>query len=112
MRVFTTLLSPAEARARYLAALSPAPLGTEEAVRVPTGGMLPAGADAVVIQERTRVLGETVEVHRPVRPGENMISRGEDGRAGDAGLRAGRRLRPQDLGILAGLGHARVAVRL
>ncbi len=182
MRVFTTLLSPAEARARYLAALSPAPLGTEtvpldqaldrvlaadlvagedlppfdrstvdgfavratdveqggesaparlrlvgevrmgdatalrlgagETVRVPTGGMLPAGADAVVIQERTRVLGEVVEVHRPVRPGENMISRGEDVRAGDTVLRAGRRLRPQDLGILAGLGHARVAVRL
>ncbi len=83
-----------------------------ETVRVPTGGMLPAGADAVVMQERTHLLGETVEVHRPVRPGENMISRGEDVRAGDAVLRAGRRLRPQDLGILAGLGHARVTVRL
>src|SRR3989304_4460551 len=83
-----------------------------ETVRVPTGGMLPPGADAVVIQERSRVLDETVEVHRPVRSGENMISRGEDVRAGDTVLRAGRRLRPPDLGVLAGLGHARVAVRL
>ncbi len=83
-----------------------------ETARVPTGGMLPAGADAVVMQEHTGGPGETVAVRRSVRPGENVLYRGEDVRAGDVVLRAGRRLRPQDLGMLAGLGHPEVAVRV
>ncbi len=82
-----------------------------EAVGVPTGGMLPPGADAVVMQEHVGVAGATLEVYRAVRPGENVLPRGEDVRAGSVVLRAGRRLRPQDLGILAGLGHSRVLVR-
>jgi len=82
-----------------------------EAAGVPTGGMLPPGADAVVMQEHVRVAGTTLEVHREVRSGENVLPRGEDVRAGSVVLRAGRRLRPQDLGILAGLGHSRALVR-
>ncbi|MDQ7849957.1 MAG: molybdopterin molybdotransferase MoeA [Armatimonadota bacterium] len=82
-----------------------------EAVRVPTGGMLPPGADAVVMQEDVRADGATLEVRRALRPGENVLPRGEDVPAGSVVLRAGRRLRPQDLGILAGLGHSRVLVR-
>lgn len=86
-------------------------VGPGEAAGVPTGGMLPPGADAVVMQEHVRVDGATLEVRRAVRPGENVLRRGEDVRAGSVVLRAGRRLRPQDLGILAGLGHSRVLVR-
>jgi len=182
MRVFTTLLAPADARARYQAALSLAAMGSEtigldealdrvlaadvvaaedlppfdrstvdgyavraadlenasdaapapvrligevrtgeaaahqigpgEAVRVPTGGMLPTGADGVVMQEHTALADGTVEIRHRARPGENVLGRGEDVRTGDLVLRAGRRLRPADLGILAGLGHARVVVRL
>lgn len=87
-------------------------VGPGEAVRVPTGGVLPRGADAVVMQEHVQMDGEEIGIRRPVRSGENVLSRGEDVRRGDVVLRAGRRLRPQDLGILAGLGRARVPVRL
>jgi molybdopterin molybdotransferase len=83
-----------------------------ESIRVPTGGMVPDGADAVVMQEYTETTGEVVRIRRGVRSGENIVGRAEDVRGGETVLRAGRRLRPQDLGILAGLGHARVAVYL
>jgi len=81
-------------------------------VRIPTGGMLPAGADAVVMQEQTEVDGATVLVRRAVRARENVVGRGEDVRAGTVVLRRGRRLRPADLGILAGLGLVEVDVAL
>lgn len=83
-----------------------------ETARVPTGGMLPAGCDAVAMQEHCVVEGPMVAVRRPARPGENVIARGEDVRAGEVVLREGRRLQPQDLGILAGLGYEHVAVRV
>ena len=46
------------------------------AVRIPTGGMLPSGADAVVMQEQTDLDGAAVRVGRGVRPGENIVARG------------------------------------
>jgi len=82
------------------------------AVRIPTGGMLPSGADAVVMQEQTDLDGAAVRVGRGVRPGENIVARGADVRAGDIALRRGRRLRPADLGILAGVGATDVEVFL
>lgn len=86
-------------------------LGQGECAWVPTGGMMPAGADAVVMVEHTELLGDdTVLVHRPVGPGENVIRVGEDARAGERVLEAGRRLRPQDVGVLAALGQERVEV--
>ncbi len=76
-----------------------------ECVRIATGGMLPDGADAVVMFEHTQLLDEkTIEVMRPVSPGENVIQAGEDVRKGECVLRCGHRLRPQDVGALAGLG--------
>ena len=81
-----------------------------EAARIPTGGALPDGADAVVMQEYTVRGTRTVAVERPVRPGDNVVSRGADVRAGEIILRPGRRLRPQDLGLLAGLNRPDVAV--
>ncbi|HEV8339649.1 MAG TPA: gephyrin-like molybdotransferase Glp [bacterium] len=181
MRVFTTLLTPAEAQARYRAALPLRPLGAETvgldealdrilaadlvadedlppfdrstvdgyalraadvaraaletpvrlsitaevrmgedrtltlpmgcAVRIPTGGVLPTGADAVVMQEHVRQSGGEASISRPLGVGENVLSRGEDVRRGTVVLRAGRRLRSADLGILAGLGRVRVSVR-
>ncbi|MDR7421671.1 MAG: molybdopterin molybdotransferase MoeA [Armatimonadota bacterium] len=80
------------------------------AVRVPTGGMLPPGADAVVMQEEVEITSETVAVRRSVRAGENVVDRGIDVRAGETLLSRGRRLRPADLGVLAGQGVARVQV--
>lgn len=85
-------------------------LGRGEAVRIPTGGAIPPGADAVVMQEQAVRRDGTVSVEKRVDSGENIVRRGEDLRAGDLVLRPGRRLRPQDVGLLAGLNHAEVEV--
>lgn len=84
-------------------------LGPGQAARIPTGGSLPTGADAVVMVEHTAVLGGglgagTIEIRRTVAPGENVMLPGEDVRAGDWALPAGRVLRAQDIGLLAALG--------
>ncbi len=81
------------------------------AVWIPTGGMLPPGADAAVMVEHTEdVGGGLITVHRPVTVGENIISRGEDCRAGQLVLAEDARLRPAEIGLLAGLGFTRVRV--
>ncbi|MDJ0782672.1 MAG: molybdopterin molybdotransferase MoeA [Desulfosarcinaceae bacterium] len=81
------------------------------AAQIATGGMLPAGTDAVVMVEHTDQLDETtIEVYKSVAPGQNMVSRGEDVAAGSEVLSAGTRLRPQELGLLAALGRAVVDV--
>ncbi|GAB6158448.1 molybdopterin molybdotransferase MoeA [Desulfotomaculum varum] len=78
---------------------------------VPTGGMLPAGADAVVMVEYTEELDQhTIGVTKPVAPGDHVVRRGEDVAAGNLVLQAGHRLRPQDLGLLAAVGVARIPV--
>ncbi|RDV83671.1 molybdopterin molybdenumtransferase MoeA [Ammonifex thiophilus] len=82
-----------------------------EAWRISTGGMLPEGADAVVMVEYTEELDEeTVAIYRPVAPGENVVRRGDDVQAGRVILPAGRRLRPADVGLLATCGWDRVPV--
>lgn len=86
-------------------------LGPGEAVKIATGGMLPAQADAVVMLEYTDSVDETmIEVTRPVAPGENVVRRGDDLKQGEMMLPRGHRLRPQDLGALAGVGLLEVAV--
>jgi molybdopterin molybdotransferase len=82
-----------------------------KAITIPTGGMLPAGADAVVMVEYTYPLdAQTIEVTRAVAPGENVLKKGEDIAVNERLLPRGWRLRPQDLGMLAALGIGRVAV--
>lgn len=79
--------------------------------RIATGGMLPDAADAVVMVEQTQEVGSnTIEVLRPVAPGENVVQIGEDIRAGEPLLRRGQMLRPQDVGGLAALGITSVCV--
>ncbi len=86
-------------------------LGPGKAVSIPTGGMLPAGADAVVMVEYTYALdGTTIEVTKPVAPGDNVLKEGEDISLGEELFPAGRRLRPQDVGALAALGIGSVQV--
>lgn len=84
----------------------------EGAVRIPTGGMLPQGADAIVMQEYVDADGAAILVRRAARPGDNVVEHGIDVRAGQVILRRGRRLRSADLGILAGVGLADVEVVL
>ncbi len=87
------------------------PLGTAEALRIATGGMLPELADAVVMVEHTELLSEnTVAVYRAVAPGENTIARGEDLKKGETVLQAGHILRPQDIGLISALGCREVEV--
>lgn len=82
-----------------------------EAVRIATGGMLPDGADAVVMVEHTQdVDATTIEVLRPVAPGEHVIQVGEDVASGDLLISTGHLLRPQDIGGLLALGIVEVAV--
>ena len=75
------------------------------AVRIATGGMLPGGADAVVMVEYTEELDSaTILVVRPVAPGENVVQKGEDIREGQVLVKAGTVIRPQEMGGLAGIG--------
>jgi len=88
-----------------------ASLGAGETMRIATGGMLPAGSDAVVMVEYTETLGaDTVAVHRAVAPGENTITRAEDLKEGEEIFPRGHRLRPQDIGLMAALGVTVVEV--
>ena len=83
-----------------------------KAARIPTGGMLPAGADSVVMVEYTEELDrKSVAINRSVAPWENVIRPGDDFSAGQEVLRAGKPLRPQEIGLLAGLGKQKVTVR-
>jgi molybdopterin molybdotransferase len=73
--------------------------------------MLPPGADAVVMIEHTQVLdAQTIEVFRSVSPGDHLIRIGEDLKRGQPMIPRGHRLRPQDLGLLAGVGIRQVTV--
>lgn len=86
-------------------------LETGQAWKIPTGGMLPPGADAVVMVEYTEALDDkTIGVTRPVGPGENIVRRGEDVARGDVVLPAGHIIRPQDLGMLSAVGVSEVEV--
>ena len=83
-----------------------------QAMEIATGGMLPVGADAVVMIERTQSFGTNeIEVYAPVAPGENVIQVGEDVRRGEPILPVGRRLRPQDIGGLLAVGITSLQVR-
>jgi len=86
-------------------------LGVGEAALVHTGGMIPDGANAVVMVENTqRVDAGSIEVMKPVAEGENVIQVGEDMRQGSSVLMPGRQLRPQEIGGLLALGITQITV--
>jgi molybdopterin molybdotransferase len=82
------------------------------AVRVMTGAPLPAGTDAVVPAEYAEEQEGSVSVTLAVGPGKHVGLRGEDIRAGAVVFDSGRRLRPQDVGLLASIGIDRIRVRM
>jgi molybdopterin molybdotransferase len=86
------------------------PLVPGSAARIFTGAQLPAGADAVVMQEDCEALGEDVRVLAVPQPGQWIRRRGEDVRRGDVVLAAGTRLTPQALGLAASVGAAALGV--
>ena len=81
------------------------------AARIFTGAPLPAGADAVVMQELCALDGATVTINHVPHMGEWIRRRGEDIAAGAVILRAGQRLRAQDIGLAASIGRTDLAVR-
>jgi len=79
------------------------------AMRISTGGMIPEGADAVVMIEYCHSVDEkTIEVSRAVAPLENVIRKGDDFQKGALVFEKGAVLRPQDIGLLAGLGIQKI----
>jgi molybdopterin molybdotransferase len=87
------------------------PLQTGEALRIFTGGVLPAGADAVVIQEDTTREGDVVGINEAAISGKHIRPAGVDFNEGDVLLRAGTRLTDRDLALAAGMNHPSLPVR-
>ena len=86
-------------------------LAPGQTARILTGGMLPEGADCVVMVEYSRPAGGSlVELVRTQAPGDHVLEHDEDAAAGKTLIAAGRRLRPQEIGLLAALGQVRVPV--
>ncbi len=82
-----------------------------QTVRLFTGSIVPAGAEAVVIQEDVTVDGEMVASGVTIRPGQHIRPRGQDFAAGQMLLPEGRVLTPRDIGLLAASNHPWVTVR-
>lgn len=85
-------------------------LGPEELVAIPTGGMLPRGADAVVMVEDTARAGDWVEVRRAVQRGESLLFMGEDVAIGDTLLGRGELVDCTSSGLLSTMGIERLEV--
>jgi len=86
-------------------------IGPGEAARIATGGMLPEGADSVIMVEHTDALDDTtIEAYRSVAPGQHVIEKGEDIRHTEPALMKGTRIRPQESGLLAACGRTEISV--
>nr|WP_249802769.1 gephyrin-like molybdotransferase Glp [Bradyrhizobium sp. 44] len=85
-------------------------VGAGEAVRIFTGGVVPGGADAVVIQEDTVAAGKRVTIKEAAIAGRHIRPAGVDFREGDVLLRKGSRLTERDLALAAGMNHPHLAV--
>jgi len=85
-------------------------VGPGEAARIFTGAVMPAGADAVVIQEFAKRDGDIIEIEKPAIKGRHIRVQGLDFKAGDTLLSAGHRLTARDLALASGMNHPRVHV--
>ena len=81
------------------------------AADISTGGMLPEGADSVVMVEHTETIGEnSVEIYKSVAPLQNVIDSSEDFAKGEVVLKKGLKLRPPEIGLAAALGYSKIKV--
>jgi molybdopterin molybdotransferase len=85
-------------------------LGAGECVRIMTGGVVPDGADTVVMQERAKANGKSIAFAPGQKTGQNVREAGEDLKAGSVALAKRRIVRPAELGLVASLGIGEVAV--
>lgn len=83
-------------------------IGPGECAAIYTGAAIPAGADAVVMVERTKTEGEFIDISVSVKKGENIRFRGEDVKKGELLLKAGATLRPQEIAVCASFGAGRI----
>lgn len=95
---------------RIAAGVAPQPLQADTAARIFTGAEIPAGADTVVMQEDCSESPAGLLINESPRPGQHVRPQGQDIRNGQCILEQGRRLLPQDLGLLASIGVAQVQV--
>ena len=86
------------------------PVGKGECVRIFTGGVVPDGCDAVVMQERAQADGKKITFLTGVKKSQNVRYAGEDLKAGAVALAKGRIVRPAELGLMASLGIGEVGV--
>jgi molybdopterin molybdotransferase len=93
-----------------MGASSDTPVKPGECVYVPTGGILPEGADAVVMIENAEQIGGEVLVKKSVAYGENVLFFNEDFSREDVVCTRGKKLSPRDIGVLAAAGCTRVPV--
>ncbi len=75
-----------------------------------TGGLIPEGADTVIQKELTKVDGNKVYIYQELKKGANIRKQGEDYKKGDILIKAGKKLRPSEMGILASVDKASVYV--
>lgn len=86
-------------------------VGVGECVYVPTGGMIPEGADAVVMVEYCESFGiDEIAVYTSVSTGSNMVFPGDDVTENQELLKLGRRIKPADIGLLSAIGYTEVQV--
>ncbi len=96
---------------RIPAGATPEPLEVGTVARIFTGAPIPKGANAVIMQEETEMVGDKVRIlAKSTRPGQSIRKTGEDIEAGTAILEKGHRLRSQDLGLIASIGIDEVTV--
>lgn len=95
---------------RIPAGSTPQPLAAGSAARIFTGGQVPPGADAIVMQEQCEALDGAVRVQAVPQPGQWIRRRGEDVAAGAVVLARGQRLTPQAMGLAASVGAAGLRV--
>ena len=93
------------AGAPYAGALKPG-----ECVRIMTGGVVPQGADTIVMQEHVKAGKDQVTIGTGHKKGQNLRRAGEDLAAGQVALKRGTELRPADIGLLASLGIGEVSI--
>lgn len=115
----TSTFGASEANPAYLNVRGQIPMGVRpdfsigpgEAAKIATGGMLPIGADSVIMVEHTDVMDDTtIEAYRSVAPGQHVIEKGEDIRHTEPALKHGSRIRPQEAGLLAACGKTEATV--
>lgn len=101
---------PIAISSRIPAGAAPSALEAGTAARIFTGSEIPDGADSVVMQENTALEDGKLVVTSAVSEGQNIRRRGQDLASGDLALAAGTRIRPQEMGLLASIGHADIKV--